>query len=135
MLQEDGSYAGFDPSEFPSRSGGKREAVQHIKQVRAMQAVQRFLYYKMLIDSHACFKACATLSCCCICRHPPLQAHGYQTVIMVGDGMTDAEARAPCGADAFIGWVGRVFGQAGAALRSGAAECTVTACSLTLRSA
>lgn len=61
-LQHDGAYDGFDPEEFPSRSGGKREAVQHIK-----------------------------------------KTHGYQTVVMVGDGITDFEARAPGGADAFIG--------------------------------
>jgi len=60
--QHDGAYDGFDPEEFPSRSGGKREAVQHIK-----------------------------------------KTHGYQTVVMVGDGITDFEARAPGGADAFIG--------------------------------
>lgn len=31
LFKEDGSYAGFDPSEFTSRSGGKAEAVRHIK--------------------------------------------------------------------------------------------------------
>lgn len=36
-----------------------------------------------------------------------LQTHDYQTVIMVGDGITDFEARAPGGADAFIGCAGR----------------------------
>jgi hypothetical protein len=34
------------------------------------------------------------------------QTHGYQTVVMVGDGITDYEARTPGGADAFIGCVG-----------------------------
>lgn len=61
-MQADGAYDGFDPAEFPSRSGGKAEAVAHIK-----------------------------------------QAHSFQRVVMVGDGMTDCEARAPGGADAFIG--------------------------------
>ena len=32
-----------------------------------------------------------------------MQTHNFQTVVMVGDGMTDFEARAPGGADAFIG--------------------------------
>jgi len=31
LFKEDGSYAGFDPEEFTSRSGGKAEAVRHIK--------------------------------------------------------------------------------------------------------
>lgn len=31
MFNDDGSYAGFDASEFTSRSGGKAEAVRHIK--------------------------------------------------------------------------------------------------------
>jgi phosphoserine phosphatase len=31
MSQDDGSYAGFDPEEFTSRSGGKAEAVRHIR--------------------------------------------------------------------------------------------------------
>ncbi|KAI3438925.1 hypothetical protein D9Q98_001339 [Chlorella vulgaris] len=68
LYNADGSYAGFDPAEFPSRSGGKAEAVKHIKKTR-----------------------------------------NYQTVIMVGDGITDYEARAPGGADAFIGYGGVVF--------------------------
>lgn len=68
IFNEDGSYAGFDTAEFPSRSGGKRDAVQHIK-----------------------------------------TTHGFQTVVMVGDGMTDCEARAPGGADAFIGYGGVVY--------------------------
>ncbi|KAI7836959.1 hypothetical protein COHA_009208 [Chlorella ohadii] len=62
LFDHDGAYDGFDPEEFPSRSGGKAEAVQHIK-----------------------------------------QKHNFKTVVMVGDGMTDFEARAPGGADAFIG--------------------------------
>ncbi len=34
---------------------------------------------------------------------PDLQTHGYETVVMVGDGITDYEAKALGGADAFIG--------------------------------
>lgn len=64
----DGSYAGFDPEEFTSRSGGKAEAVVHIKK-------------KWKLES----------------------------VVMVGDGATDAEARQPGGADLFIGYGGVVF--------------------------
>lgn len=40
-MQHDGAYDGFDPNEFPSRSGGKAEAVQHIKQVRGKVDVGR----------------------------------------------------------------------------------------------
>ena len=36
----------------------------------------------------------------------PLQKKfGYEKIVMVGDGATDAEARRPGGADIFIGWV------------------------------
>ena len=31
MVQEDGSYSGFDDQEFTSRSGGKCKAIMHIK--------------------------------------------------------------------------------------------------------
>ena len=31
MVQEDGSYSGFDEQEFTSRSGGKCKAIMHIK--------------------------------------------------------------------------------------------------------
>jgi len=67
---ESGAYAGFDPEEFTSRSGGKGEAVVHIKKEWALK-----------------------------------------TIVMVGDGATDAEARQPGGADLFIGYGGVVFRQ------------------------
>ncbi|PWZ29844.1 Phosphoserine phosphatase, chloroplastic [Zea mays] len=60
-----GEYAGFDPTEPTSRSGGKAKAVQQIK-----------------------------------------QDHGYKTVVMIGDGATDLEARQPGGADLFICYAG-----------------------------
>jgi len=66
--EEDGSYAGFDPAEFTSRSGGKAEAVVHIK-----------------------------------------KNWGLKKIVMVGDGATDAEAKQPGGADAFIGYGGTVY--------------------------
>ncbi len=31
MMQEDGSYAGFDDQEYTARSGGKCKAIMHIK--------------------------------------------------------------------------------------------------------
>jgi phosphoserine phosphatase len=61
----DGSYAGFDETAFPSRSGGKGTAIRDLK--------SRF---------------------------------GYAPLIMVGDGVTDLEARPP--ADGFIGYGGIV---------------------------
>jgi phosphoserine phosphatase len=66
--KEDGSYAGFDPGEFTSHSGGKAEAVVHIK-----------------------------------------KNWGLKKIIIVGDGATDAEAKQPGGADAFIGYGGTVY--------------------------
>ncbi|KAF8673424.1 hypothetical protein HU200_048989 [Digitaria exilis] len=60
-----GEYAGFDPTEPTSRSGGKAQAVQQIK-----------------------------------------QNYGYKTVVMIGDGATDLEARQPGGADLFICYAG-----------------------------
>ncbi|XP_062197907.1 phosphoserine phosphatase, chloroplastic-like [Phragmites australis] len=60
-----GEYAGFDPTEPTSRSGGKARAVQQIR-----------------------------------------QDHGYKTIIMIGDGATDLEARQPGGADLFFCYAG-----------------------------
>ncbi|KAL5204429.1 hypothetical protein ABZP36_009300 [Zizania latifolia] len=60
-----GEYAGFDPTEPTSRSGGKALAVQQIR-----------------------------------------QDNGYKTLIMIGDGATDLEARQPGGADLFICYAG-----------------------------
>ena len=68
LFESDGGYAGFDPEEFTSRSGGKREAVRHIR-----------------------------------------KAFGMETIAMVGDGATDAEARGDDGAKLFIGYGGTVF--------------------------
>jgi len=68
LFDDEGKYNGFDKEEFTSRSGGKKEAVVHIK-----------------------------------------KNWGLETVIMVGDGATDAEAKAPSGADLFIGYGGTVF--------------------------
>ncbi|GAB4816696.1 hypothetical protein N2152v2_003742 [Parachlorella kessleri] len=39
LYNEDGSYAGFDAQEFTSRSGGKAEAVRHIRAVHGLQRV------------------------------------------------------------------------------------------------
>ena len=76
LFDDSGKYAGFDPEEFTSRSGGKKEAVVHIK-----------------------------------------KNWGLSTVVMVGDGATDAEAKDPAGADLFIGYGGTVFRE-GVAKRS-----------------
>lgn len=65
LFHEDGSYAGFDPSEPTSSDGGKAAVVNMLKDV-----------------------------------------HGYKTVVMVGDGATDMQARPP--ADAFIGYGGTI---------------------------
>lgn len=64
----DGEYAGFDETQFTSRSGGKGAVVKHLK-----------------------------------------ETHGYETVVMIGDGMTDWEAAPP--ADLFIGFGGNAFRQ------------------------
>ena len=64
-FNEDGSLKGYDAGEFTSRSGGKAEAVKHIKSSR-----------------------------------------GYNTMVMVGDGATDLEAKIPGGADIVVGYGG-----------------------------
>lgn len=64
-FNEDGSLKGFDPNEFPSKSGGKANAVKHIKATR-----------------------------------------GFKTMVMVGDGATDLEARVAGGADIVVGYGG-----------------------------
>eukprot|EP00638_Chattonella_subsalsa_P004061 CAMPEP_0117755174 /NCGR_PEP_ID=MMETSP0947-20121206/13290_1 /TAXON_ID=44440 /ORGANISM="Chattonella subsalsa, Strain CCMP2191" /LENGTH=233 /DNA_ID=CAMNT_0005574449 /DNA_START=246 /DNA_END=944 /DNA_ORIENTATION=+ len=63
LFEDDGSYRDFETEELTSRSGGKAEVVQLLKNKK-----------------------------------------GYQTIIMVGDGVTDMQARPP--ADAFIGYGG-----------------------------
>ncbi len=40
---------------------------------------------------------------CCCCPRPPQAMYGYETIVMVGDGATDLEARRPGAADMFIG--------------------------------
>ncbi|KAG1663831.1 hypothetical protein FOA52_013396 [Chlamydomonas sp. UWO 241] len=67
VFKEDGSYAGFDESEFTSSSGGKPAAIRHIKATR-----------------------------------------GLSSVVMVGDGATDMEARLEGAAELFIGYGGVV---------------------------
>jgi len=67
LFKEDGSYAGFDDTEFTSRSGGKPAALRHIKQVASLESI-----------------------------------------VMVGDGATDLEARQEGVADLFIGYGGVV---------------------------
>lgn len=65
-----GEYAGFDTTEFTSKSGGKAAAVQAIR--------------------------------------VGLEGGGGATVVAIGDGATDVEARVPGGADVFIGYGGTV---------------------------
>jgi phosphoserine phosphatase len=110
-MQHDGAYDGFDPEEFTSRSGGKREAVQHIKQARACLCVH--VWNEGLAKLPHLDAWPVPAASCQPSPIPPnhprtLQTHGYSTVVMVGDGITDFEARAEGGADAFIGcgWAG-----------------------------
>jgi len=63
LFDECGQYKGFDRLAYTSKSGGKADAVRHLKKTK-----------------------------------------GYRTMVMVGDGVTDPEARPP--ADAFIGYGG-----------------------------
>lgn len=74
LFDGDGEYAGFDPAEFTSHSGGKAEACTHLK-----------------------------------------SEFGYEKVVMIGDGATDAEARRPGGADIFICYGGVVLRESVAA--------------------
>ena len=68
LFAADGTYNGFDDSEFTSRSGGKADACKALK-----------------------------------------AKFGFKTVVMVGDGATDLEARQPGGADIFICYGGVVM--------------------------
>ncbi|KAL2644209.1 hypothetical protein R1flu_011796 [Riccia fluitans] len=61
LFDENGIFAGFDPEEPTSRSGGKAKVIEKIK-----------------------------------------AEFGYKTLVMIGDGATDLEARRPGGADMFI---------------------------------
>jgi len=63
LFDECGQYRDFDRLAYTSKSGGKADAVRHLKKTK-----------------------------------------GYRTMVMVGDGVTDLEARPP--ADAFIGYGG-----------------------------
>lgn len=65
LFDDDGNYAGFDPTEPTSADMGKPKAVKQIK-----------------------------------------AEHGYETVVMVGDGATDMQAKMPGAADSFIGYGG-----------------------------
>ncbi|CAM6084635.1 unnamed protein product [Calypogeia fissa] len=67
LFKEDGEFAGFDPNEPTSRSGGKAKVIEKVKQ-----------------------------EC------------GYKTLVMIGDGATDLEAKRPGGADAFVCYGGVV---------------------------
>lgn len=64
FLQHDGAYDGFDPAEFTSRSGGKAEAVKHIK------AVSKVGRGAGLVDGSPC-TACRYPPIQLTCRHPP----------------------------------------------------------------
>eukprot|EP00887_Chlorella_sp_A99_P000707 scaffold5.g707.t1 len=82
---EDGSYAGFDTHEFTSRSGGKREALEFLRQASLGAGAAALALYNGLRD-------------------------GLRTVVMVGDGATDAEARVPgAAADLFVCYSGVVL--------------------------
>lgn len=92
--QEDGFYTGFDRTELTSRSGGKAAAARLIKVCTSMSLPEAYS------------------------SRPRLKAHngdeslqekyGYNSLVMVGDGATDLEARQPGGAEIFIGYGGMV---------------------------
>lgn len=67
LFKQDGSYDGFDETEFTCRSGGKPAAIRHIK-----------------------------------------EKFGLQSIVMVGDGATDMEARLDGAAELFVGFGGVV---------------------------
>ena len=91
FLQDVGNYAGFDAEEFTSRSAGKASAVRHIKV--SMSAA----------ELHAYITAVVLLFVPSYVFHA--QAHfGVKSLVMVGDGVTDVEARQPGGADLFVGY-------------------------------
>ena len=94
FLQERGNYAGFDEAEFTSRSGGKPAAIRHIK------VVDKECSLALLMCPEFFFRSCPN----CLPPHTPTQkSFGYTTVVMVGDGATDLEARLEGAAELFIG--------------------------------
>lgn len=88
LLFDDGTgdYTGFDENEPTSRSGGKRRVVE-------MLIVSTDVSFW---SGHMCSRLLRTAQ----------EREGYDCVIMVGDGVTDMEARPP--ASLFIGFGGNV---------------------------
>ena len=85
--QDAGNYAGFDAEEYTSRSGGKATAVRHIKV--CVSAEVELCFTSVLVFAAHVLHA---------------QEHcGYKSLVMVGDGATDLEARQPGGADLIVG--------------------------------
>lgn len=106
-VKEDGGYAGFDADEFTSRSGGKLNAIYHIKVCcRALEACTQ------TSSLPYCIGSLLTEMSNCDCVRTSLTGggegqdkYGYKPLVMVGDGATDLEARQSGGADIFIGCV------------------------------
>lgn len=98
LPQENGSYAGFDAEEFTSRSGGKAAAVKHIKV--SLGSAVGVVQWCCPLSSR--FPAILTRGIFSITTCPQ-EKHGLSSLVMIGDGATDLEARQPGGADLFIG--------------------------------
>lgn len=81
-LQEDGSYAGFDPAEFTSRSGGKATAIEQIK-ARSCHAASRA--HTCACHARLCPAACA-LPGCPDRGHPALALHPARSPPMPSAG-------------------------------------------------
>ncbi|RHY27492.1 hypothetical protein DYB32_006733 [Aphanomyces invadans] len=77
-----GYYAGFDDTEMTSRDSGKPRVLE-------------------MYDTSALKLSLHSSQCCRLKK-----AHGYKTVVMVGDGVTDMQAKPP--ADLFVGFGGVV---------------------------
>lgn len=70
-----GEFMGFDTNQPTSRSGGKATVIQQIRKASLLSVCLIF----------GCW------SCCLKLMDFVFQAHGNETIVMVGDGATDLE--------------------------------------------
>ena len=97
LYDDDGEYKGFDPDEFTSQAGGTHSSRLHWPGVPSAA-----LPFEHFVE-------------CCLCGAGKANAvahikatKGFETVVMIGDGATDAEAKDAegKGASLFVGFGG-----------------------------
>ena len=93
FFDRDGKYNGFDDAELTARDGGKAKAIEVY--VVDQSSMLRNLPMSLTRCSLLYFVAASIK-----------RIHGYKKIAMVGDGVTDLQARPP--ADLFVGFGGIV---------------------------